>query len=178
MTTPEMQATASRLCAACGMCCNGVLFHSMRLQPSDSERKLESLGLKVKRRKGERHILQPCPAHNGICCTIYAHRPERCRLFECRQLKDLAAGRITEADALAKIQDAQRRVGQVRELFQRAGDAREHKAFAVRFAAIFTEPLDPSQEAVIVRDTLAGAMRELESLLQNNFRIEPISGDK
>lgn len=173
-----MTSAASRLCAACGMCCNGVMFHSMRLQPSDSERKLESLGLKVKRRKGERHILQPCPAHDGVRCTIYAHRPERCRLFECRQLKGVEAAEITEAEALTKIEEAQRRVARVRELFRQAGDHRENKGFATRYATIFTEPLDPSPEAVILRDTLAGAMRELEGLLEKDFRIEPISGDK
>ena len=28
-------SAASRLCTACGMCCNGVMFHTVRLQPRD-----------------------------------------------------------------------------------------------------------------------------------------------
>src|ERR1700761_8357592 len=99
-------SAASRLCAACGMCCNGTMFHTVLLQPSDSARALAALGLKLKRRKnGKNYLLQPCPAFRGSHCSIYAARPERCRLFECRQLRQVAAGEISEATALETIRD-------------------------------------------------------------------------
>lgn len=160
---------AMRLCAACGMCCNGVMFHGVRLQPGDSARKLASLGLKLKR--GKSHIPQPCPAHQGSCCTIYAHRPARCRLFACRQLEAVASGAASEAAALEKILEAGIRVARVRKLFHQAGDVREHKAFATRYAAVFTPPLDPAPPAVLLREQLASAMDDLEKLLAKDFRI-------
>jgi len=165
-------ASATRLCAACGMCCNGVMFYSMRLQPSDQARSLTALGLKLKRKNREWHFLQPCPAHQDSHCTIYAQRPERCRAFSCRQLQAVEAGKISEAAALEKIEEAQRAVAHVRELFHQAGDTRETKAFATRGETLFTPPLDPSPEAAALREKLATAMRELEELLTRNFRVE------
>ncbi|MEI6278278.1 MAG: YkgJ family cysteine cluster protein [Verrucomicrobiae bacterium] len=162
---------AMRLCAACGMCCSGVMFHSVRLQPGDSARELAALGLKVKRGT---HIPQPCPAHRGSCCGIYGRRPARCRLFVCRQIRAVAAGSVSEAAALEKIREAMRRVERVRDLFRLAGDAREHKAFATRHEAIFTGPLDPSPPAARLRADLASAMAGLERILTENFRIATV----
>ena len=99
----EKSTAASRLCTECGLCCNGVMFHTVKLQPADSAKELAALGLKLKRKKGNHYILQPCPAFCGSHCSIYESRPERCRLFECRQLKSVAAGEITEDAALDRI---------------------------------------------------------------------------
>jgi len=145
------------------------MFHSVRLQPGDSARELASLGLKLKR--GKSHIPQPCPAHKDSCCAIYAQRPVRCRLFACRQLEAVASGAVSEAAAREKILEAGSRVARVRELFHQAGDVREHKAFATRYAALFTPPLDPTPPAVRLREDLASAMRDLEHLLTKDFRI-------
>jgi hypothetical protein len=163
---------AARLCAACGMCCNGVLFYSVVLQPADAARKLAVLGLKVKRRRNEQQILQPCPAHQGSSCAIYDQRPERCRIFACRQLRAVEAGEISEAAALEKILEARRLAERVRGLFRAAGDVRENKAFVVRYETLFTAPLDLSPEAVALRQELRAAMRELEDLLAKDFRVQ------
>ncbi len=162
--------TATRLCAACGMCCNGVLFFSVRLQDGDSARELTALGLKIKRRADGRHMLQPCPAHTGSGCTVYDARPARCRLFACRQLLAVEAGEISENAALEKIAEARRLAGRVRALLENAGDTRSHKSLAARCETVFTPPLDP--ETAEARDALAGAMRELEGLLTRDFRVD------
>lgn len=153
------------------MCCNGVLFYSVVLQGADSARELAALGLKVKRRKHEQHVLQPCPAHQGSRCAIYDQRPGRCRLFACRQLQAMEAGEITETAAMEKVWEARRRADRVRALFQAAGDTRENKAFATRYETLFTEPLDPSPEMAVLREELKAAMRELEDLLARDFRV-------
>jgi hypothetical protein len=75
--------SAERLCTACGMCCNGVLFEIVRLQPQDSIKELEKLGMQVNRRKTEPYFKQPCRMLDGCSCTIYEQRPTRCRRFEC-----------------------------------------------------------------------------------------------
>ncbi len=175
MTAPlaPESAAASRLCAACGLCCNGVLFHTVRLQPGDSSQALVALGLKLKRKKGHNHILQPCPAFQCERCSIYAARPARCRLFECRQLERVAAGEITEAQALEKIHDARRRVNEMNELLQRAGSTNTKRPLSKRCEKALAEPLHPSsaQEAVELRRRLTVAMAELNALLNEDFRL-------
>ncbi len=159
-----------RLCAACGMCCNGILFHGMQLQPGDAAHVLKKLGLKLKRKDGELLFLQPCNAHRNNCCTIYKDRPERCRIFSCRQLSKLTEGRITEEQALGKILEARSLSDRIRELFSQLGDDRTTRPFATRFAGIFTPPLDPSDGAVTLREKLQTTMGKLEALLARDFR--------
>lgn len=164
------------LCSKCGMCCNGVMFDGMRVQEGDSERGLVALGLKLKRRGGKPYFLQPCAAHRGGSCAIYEDRPVRCRVFECRQLKLVEMGCASEDEALAKIEEAVRRVARVRELFRELGDDREHKAFSVRLAGVRTPPMDDSPKARERREALETEMAGLENLLSRDFRTEPAEG--
>ena len=99
-------------------------------------------------------------------------------MFDCRQLLELAAGRIKENDALARIAAAQALVLQVRERFLAAGEDRENKAFATRYAAVFTEPWDDTPEAIRHRELVKEAMQALEMFLTLHFRTEPASGSK
>src|SRR4051812_31950867 len=139
MTTPETSSAASRLCTACGLCCNGVMFHTVRLQPGDSAKELTALGLKLKRKNKQNYILQPCPAYKGSQCSIYQYRPERCRLFECRQLKRVGAGEISESAALEKIRDVQRRVEVVNELMAQAGATNVKRPLSKRWEKVLAE---------------------------------------
>jgi len=165
--------SAERLCAACGMCCNGVLFHGMAVQPGDSLRALAAKGLRAKRRDGELQFQQPCPAHDGNCCRIYAERPQRCRAFACRQLEGVFNGEILESAAMEKIHEARRRTDRVRELLEMLGDDRKTRPLATRCAGVFTPPLDPSPHAEALRAELRGAMTALEAMLAKDFRTGP-----
>jgi len=98
-------ALAARLCTACGMCCNGVLFELVRLQPGDSVRDLESLGMKVRRKKREPYFSQPCTFLHDCRCSIYDHRPKRCRMFECLTLQRAIHQEIAEPEALNLIRE-------------------------------------------------------------------------
>ena len=174
MNSPEALPAAARLCTQCGLCCNGVMFHMVKLQPRDSAKALTALGLKLKRKHGHHFILQPCPAFQHSQCSLYAARPERCRVFECRQLKRLAAGEITEAMAAEKIQEALRRVAQLNELLARAGNTNLKRPLAKRCESALAEPIDPAEDpaALTLRSQLEQASQELESLLDQDFRIE------
>ena len=173
MNPPEASSTAARLCAACGLCCNGVMFHHVRMQPGDAPKELAALGLKLKRKKGENYLLQPCPQYQCSQCAIYAVRPVRCRLFECRQLKRVAAGEITEAMAQDKIRDAKQRVALVESLLARSGRTDGKRPLSKRCEKIMAEPLDPSsdRETVALRHQLTHAMQELETVLNEAFRL-------
>lgn len=169
-TNELLNDSAERLCAACGMCCNGVLFHGMAVQPEDQLRALLAKGIKTRRRDGELQFLQPCPAHVGNCCRIYKDRPQRCRAFDCRQLLAVSAGEITEAHAMIKIEEARKRSDRVQDLLAQLGDERAHRPLATRCAGVFTPPLDPSPEAETLREKLQEAMSDLQKMLAKDFR--------
>jgi hypothetical protein len=164
---PLEPSTASRLCAACGMCCNGVLFHAGVLQEGDSERALSALGLKIKRRGSPPHFPQPCTAHRDSHCTIYDQRPQRCRLFNCRQLLRVEAGDITESAALEKIYEAKSRTVRVENLIDRLAETNPRRALAQRCANALT-----GTENNPLHAELKSAMSELEALLKTDFRVE------
>ena len=169
----SLSEIATDLCSACGICCNGVMFHKVGLQPGDSLPELKSLGLHVKRRRRGEFSLQPCPAHQEAHCTIYEKRPCRCRLFECRQLRQVASGVITEAMALEKITEVLALVAQVNALLLAEGKCDLKKPLSKRYEQITAEPLDPGADSEMIerRGLLAGAMQELEALLENDFRV-------
>ncbi len=161
---PSADTAASRLCVTCGLCCNGVMFQIVRLQPGESPKALTALGLKVKRGA----FVQPCTALEGLRCSIYADRPTRCRLFECKQLKRVEAGEITEASALAAIREVQRRVAELNGLLEKADATNLRKSISHRCATALAEP-HPEE----LRTRLALAMHELETMLDADFRPNP-----
>jgi viroplasmin and RNaseH domain-containing protein len=90
-------------------------------------------------------------------------------------LQALNAGESTEEAAFAKISEAKILTDRVRDIFAQLGDTRENKAFARRYAAIFTPPLNASPEFEKWRQELQVAMSELETMLAADFRTEAIA---
>lgn len=169
----EGSSPASRLCAACGMCCNGVMFYSVNLQPEDSERDLKTLGLRLKIRKKQAFLPQPCPAHRDSACSIYEHRPQRCRLFNCKQLLRAEAGQIAEAEAMANIRQAKTLADSVLALLLQAGSTNLKRSLRTRYELALAQPLDSElfPEAAATREQLVQTMEKLESLLAEEFRV-------
>lgn len=166
-------SAARRLCGACGLCCNGVLFHTVRLQPGDAPRELAALGLKLKRKHRQDWILQPCPAYRDAQCSIYAQRPERCRLFECRQLQRMGTGEITEAMALEKIHEVQGRAAQLDALSRRRDGSLRKGPLSKRCETALAELFDATTHPELVgqREELARGLAELEAMLDEQFRV-------
>lgn len=164
---------SARLCGACGMCCDGVLFHSVELQSGDYPRQLSALGLKIRHKKGVEFFLQPCAAHreeNGACsCSIYAERPTRCRHFNCRQILAVEDGSASEAEALEKIRSARLQVTQVNELIDRIGESNPARSLAHRVANALTLPEGAERSAL--HHELHTAFQQLESFLAKEFRV-------
>ena len=158
------------------MCCDGVLFHSVELKSGDNPRQLSAFGLKVRRKKGVEFFLQPCSAHSpknqesGACsCAIYAERPTRCRLFNCRQILSVESGAASEAEAMDKIRNARSQVARVNELIDRIGESNPARSLAHRVANALTLLEGSSRTAL--HDELDTAMRELEAFLATEFRV-------
>ncbi|MEA3189077.1 MAG: hypothetical protein QOD99_2907 [Chthoniobacter sp.] len=118
-------------------------------------------------------LLQPCPAYRDAQCSIYESRPQRCRLFECRQLKGVAAGEISFATALERIREVHRRVEHMNALLGRAGVTDPKKPLSKRCEKILAEPLDPSADlaATDLRKELTREMLELDAMLDTHFRV-------
>jgi len=148
------------------------MFYNVRLHLTDSLRELLAFGLKLKRKHGKNFLLQPCPAFQESQCCIYLHRPERCRLFECRQLQQVASGEISETVARDKIEEVVRRVAHVNQLLHEAGKTDPKKPLTKRYEKITAEPVDLSseQKTIELRSQLTRAMQQLETLLEKDFR--------
>lgn len=175
-TLPQSPTSvASRLCQECGLCCNGVLFHTVRLQPSDSPRDLSGLGIKIKRKRGQDFFSQPCSAFLEMQCGIYAQRPSRCRLFECRQLKGVQSGTITVDSAMERIHNVQERVAILEELSLRADGKPRKGPLSKRCETALAEPIDASTHAELAakQRELARGLQDLEDILDAHFRLAP-----
>lgn len=172
-----LEPAVAQLCPQCALCCNGVLFKDVELQPGDDADKLQSLGLPVSARGShnsqlpKRRFSQPCAALKGCQCRIYADRPGRCRQFECALLKSVQTGETEVAAALRAIRAARRRAEQVRALLCEAGDANETVALNLRFKRMKkrfeTSPPDNAQAGIFSRLTLA--VHDLDLLLRAKF---------
>ena len=161
--SPEI---ARSLCANCGMCCDGTLFHSVVLQPTDSPRTLSSLGLTLKRKPGLTTFRQPCSAHQNNQCAIYENRPQRCRLFNCQQLLRVASGEITQSVAQETIASTREKISQVVEKIERLTETNPTQGLTQRFSVALANTA-PSPE----RTELEAAMAELQGILEKEFRV-------
>jgi Fe-S-cluster containining protein len=148
------------------MCCDGTLFHSVVLQPTDSPRTLSSLGLTLKRKPGVTTFRQPCSAHQNHQCTIYENRPSRCRLFNCQQLLRVASGEITQSVAQETISSTRKRINHVVERIERLTETNPNQGLAQRFSVALANTAPSSERA-----DLEAAMCELQAILEKEFRV-------
>jgi uncharacterized protein len=170
-------ATVAQLCPECALCCNGVLFKDVELQPGDDTKKLESLGLPIsepKTRKSQianRKFPQPCAALDGCRCSIYSDRPARCRQFECALLKSVQAAETEVAVALRVIRTTRQRAERVRALLREAGDVDETLALSLRFKRTKKrfEASPPDEAAAEIFSRLTLAVHDLNLLLSGKF---------
>lgn len=151
------------------------MFHIVQMQPSDSVGTLNVLGLKLKKKKGRNCIEQPCPMLKQQQCSIYSSRPERCRLFECQQLKRLAEGKITEDQAQLTIHDARRQVATILDLIETSGHHNKRQPLTIRYDRVIAQPVSDEWDPLAVkrREELEIRMRKLQVLLAGEFRPPP-----
>jgi Fe-S-cluster containining protein len=175
MPASSFTEAASRLCAACGMCCDGTMFQIVRMQPGDKPAVLSRLGLKIRCRDGAYSMEQPCSALRENGCTIYAQRPVRCRLFNCQQLQRLETSATTEPEAMAMILQTRTLVEQVRNLISQCGLREDGQALFERFERVASTPVNAALEPELAaaRENLDAAMRRLKLQLNREFRLPP-----
>jgi len=96
-------ADAQQICRQCGLCCSGALFADVELRDSREATAMEALGLEVEEEEGRWLLVQPCRALAGTECRTYQHRPECCRTFECKLMRDVRSGAIRFDEATGVI---------------------------------------------------------------------------
>ena len=167
-------AATEQLCLTCGLCCNGVIFANVGLQPGDDAARLRLLGLPVctpPSKVRPPHPNQPCAAFDGCRCRVYVDRPQYCREFECVLLKSINAGRTEPAAALRIIRTAHERADKVRHLLRALGDTDEHVALNARFRRtgkrLKERELD--EETADLYGQLTLAVHDLNLLLSDAF---------
>lgn len=167
-----MSEAASRLCQACGLCCDGSLFPTVRLHPGDSPPGLKQLGFRIQHKKRYDFFDQPCVAFKKSCCSIYKERPVRCRAFQCQQLKRLALGETTEENVLKKIKEAQSIIAVIKKLLYNLGSTNSKKPLLQQYQQIISTPIDPSSEEKVVeeRTLLDQALLNLNAFFNQEFR--------
>ena len=172
--SPVAAETVAQLCTQCAMCCNGVLFKDVELQPADNPARLKTLGLPLAK-AGKLKFPQPCGALCGNHCRIYADRPARCMEFDCALLKSVAAGETDPARALRFIREAQKRAARVRRLLRACGDVDESRALSLRFKRTRRrmESASPGEEAADTFGELTLAVHDLNLLLREEFYPSP-----
>ena len=168
------KAAVGELCPACGLCCNGVIFANLALQPGDNAARLQALGLPVRKSPSALrppHLAQPCAAFEGCRCRVYADRPHYCREFECVLLKSVKAGQTEPAAALRIIRTARERADRVRHLLHALGDTDEQLPLSARFRRTGKrlEGQELSEETADTYGQLTLAVHDLNLLLGDAF---------
>lgn len=167
-------AIAKQLCLKCGLCCNGVIFRDVELQPADNAARLQSLGLPVRTPRtaaGQEKFPQPCAALDGCRCRIYADRPTYCQQFECALFKAVRAGRVEAPAALRLIRTTRDRAERVLRLLHELGDTDERVSLSVRFRKVAKHfhAGAPTEEAADTFGELTLAVHDLNVLLSEKF---------
>ena len=155
---------ASRLCLACGMCCNGTVYDDARLDAEEIDAAAVAGFSTCRPASAGATFALPCHYLDGKACTIYDKwRPDVCSSYFCSLQERAAAGECTEAEALEIIATTLGLREQVTSVMLAGETFRQARA---RFDALATAgaALSPDDAALAVR------MLVLERMLDQHFR--------
>ncbi|WP_223640688.1 YkgJ family cysteine cluster protein [Corallococcus sp. EGB] len=159
-----MSSDLSRLCLHCGMCCDGTLFTQVPLRPAEADA-LRQRGLSLEVKEGGAVVLpQRCAALEGLCCTVYAERPEACRRYRCQLFNALEEGEVSLEEAKGVVDAAHAKVDAV---VGNVGSAEGGRGSAMRQARVAAASLELPAEA---RESLAHAEVYLDRHFRGRFR--------
>lgn len=117
---------STRLCLACGLCCDGSLFSWAKLRPAELD-PAAALGMRVFREPPqERGFAQPCPQWQGKCRLHDSPQyPHVCRAYRCGILKGLQAGELSLPQALSLAAATRLEIERLKPLLPPANSFRE-----------------------------------------------------
>jgi uncharacterized protein len=106
---------ASKLCAACGLCCDGTLYPSFESEEGDALDHFDERLRQVAQKGAKVTWSQPCSALKDGACLIYHDRPVVCRRYQCTTLEALANGRLS-------LEQAQKHIEQAKDAKEKLGE--------------------------------------------------------
>lgn len=167
---PDLSLTDT-LCTRCGLCCDGSLFADVELATTDEASTLEIMGLEIEEDDDHDVLVQPCAALQEKRCSVYAHRPECCRTFECRLLQQTKRGAISVEQAKAKIAEALKQIERVKELIGQLQEGEERLPLMERCVEALARSGEVAADPGIIRTRteLRATMRSVEHLIQKTF---------
>lgn len=162
------------LCTRCGLCCDGTLFADVELASRRESRRMEDLGLRIDEDAGEAPLmLLPCAALRGTRCSVYAHRPECCRTFECALLQRAGRGLVRVEEASATIRETRAQLARVRALLGRLGGADLTLPVLEQCAEVISRAPGQDRRKGRLQSELRLAAGELERLVRERFLGKP-----
>jgi Fe-S-cluster containining protein len=165
--TPSLTDT---LCTQCGLCCDGSLFADVELAGRAEAGGLEVMGLEIEDDDADGGLLVlPCRALQGRRCSIYAHRPQCCRTFECRLLQDVRHGAVGIERAAEQIAETLKRVGRVKELMIQLGQRDPSLPLKESCAETLARETRANPEVNRKRAELEAAMSAVEGMIRKTF---------
>jgi Fe-S-cluster containining protein len=168
-------ADSANLCLECGLCCNGVIFADVKLQPTDNARSLASLGLGLKTTPAVTKFNQPCSMFDGCRCKIYSERPVHCRKFECALLGSVQSGELTFSSSLRHIRKARRLAAEIEALLSTLEDQESTKPLMARARETCRRLASRkvSSETINALSRLTASIHQLALLLSERFYPGP-----
>ncbi len=112
MNPEDEPVDGSRLCLACGLCCQGLLHDWAQLRDGEVEA-AQRQGLSTKTQQGAAFSL-PCPCYRDGRCTVYQERLSPCREYRCKLLRGYLGGKVTWAEGLRRVEQAKRLISAIR----------------------------------------------------------------
>lgn len=103
----------SRLCLACGLCCQGLLHDWAQLEDGEVEA-ARRLGLHTEARLERPAFSLPCPCHRDGRCTVYAERLSPCREYRCKLLRGYLDGEVILEDGLRRVEQVRKLIAAIR----------------------------------------------------------------
>lgn len=134
------------ICIGCGLCCDGTLHATAKVQPGD-ETIVAAAPLVIEEEGGRRFFRQPCPHFSCGSCTVYGQRPPVCRTYQCALLLKVESGEVSKPDARETIASAKKLVAAVRAIDPSAITPAQRSALSERLKSKLQAAEGPDRTA-------------------------------
>ncbi len=91
------------ICVKCGMCCDGTIFATAKLNKGEKENLPPEIAQNYQNIDGHESFRLPCPAFKGKCTIYNKQKADICGRFRCDVLKDFSDHRISLDQAFGYV---------------------------------------------------------------------------
>ncbi len=94
------------LCLSCGGCCNGMLHDHGKLKADETELVSQLRLIPYQEKFDYIAFCLPCSCFKDSKCSVYAHRPKKCRDYQCKLLKEYLQGTTSFEESIELVRKA------------------------------------------------------------------------